>query len=59
MQNQRIPFQTIDWKNIPSTEHQGETGIAYWQTLQFPGLRVRSVECSAKKLSNAEIPRLK
>jgi len=41
MQNQSIPFQTIDWKNVPRTEHKGEKGSAYWQTVQFEGLRVR------------------
>ncbi|MBK7131645.1 MAG: DHCW motif cupin fold protein [Bacteroidales bacterium] len=39
-----IPFQTIDWSMIPKTEHKGETGTAYWQTLQYPGLRIRIVE---------------
>lgn len=47
MSNTHIPFQTIDWKLIPRTEHTGETGVAYWQTLQFDGLRVRIVEYSA------------
>lgn len=46
MQNPSIPFQTIDWKGVPRTEHKGETGFAYWQTLQFEGLRVRLVEYS-------------
>jgi hypothetical protein len=41
-----IPFQTIDWSAIPKTVHTGETGTAYWQTIQFPGLRVRIVEYS-------------
>jgi hypothetical protein len=41
-----IPFQTIDWKEIPKVEYPGTTGVAYWQTLQFPGLRVRIVEYS-------------
>jgi len=41
-----IPFQTIDWSNIPKTEHKGETGIAWWQTVQFEGLRIRIVEYS-------------
>lgn len=41
-----IPFQTIDWNNIEKTEHKGETGIAYWQTIKFAGLRVRKVEYS-------------
>jgi hypothetical protein len=39
-----INFQSIDWSQIPKTEHQGESGIAFWQTLQFPSLRVRIVE---------------
>ena len=39
-----IPFQTIDWNSIERTEHTGETGTAYWQTKQYPGLRIRLVE---------------
>ena len=39
-----IPFQTIDWTSVPKMEYKGETGIAYWQTLQLPGLRIRIVE---------------
>jgi hypothetical protein len=46
MNNKNIPFQTIDWSDIPNTEHKGETGIAYWQTLQLEGLRIRLVEYS-------------
>lgn len=41
-----IPFQTIDWVNIEKTEHKGETGMAVWQTIQYPGLRIRLVEYS-------------
>jgi hypothetical protein len=41
-----IPFQTIDWTIIPKSEHRGEAGTAYWQTIQFPGLRIRIVEYS-------------
>ena len=47
-----IPFQTIDWSNIEKTEHKGETGIAYWQTIQFNGLRVRKVEYSIDYLAD-------
>jgi hypothetical protein len=47
MNNKNIPFQTIDWSTIPKTEHKGKTGIAYWQTIQFDGLRIRIVEYSA------------
>ncbi len=42
-----ISFQTIDWTNITKSEHPGETGTAFWQTLQFDKLRVRIVEYSA------------
>ena len=47
MLKQLIPFQTTDWDNIPATVHPGETGTAYWKTLQFGGLRIRMVEYSA------------
>jgi hypothetical protein len=47
-----IPFQSIDWSKIDKTEHQGETGISYWQTLQFEGLRIRLVEYSAGYLAD-------
>jgi hypothetical protein len=46
MSNKNIPFQTINWSDIPKTEHKGETGTAYWQTIQFEGLRIRIVEYS-------------
>ena len=39
-------FQTIDWNSIQTTVHSGETGVAYWKTLQLEGLRVRIVEYS-------------
>ena len=42
-----IPFQIIDWANIPKTEHSGDTGMAYWQTIQFAGLRIRMIEYTA------------
>ena len=50
--NKDIPFQTIDWACIPKTEHIGESGTAYWQTIQFDGLRIRMVEYSAGYLAN-------
>ncbi|QHT71284.1 hypothetical protein GXP67_33835 [Rhodocytophaga rosea] len=39
-----IPFQVIQWDTIPREEHAGKEGLAYWQTVQFPGLRIRLVE---------------
>ncbi|MBC8209612.1 MAG: DHCW motif cupin fold protein [Gammaproteobacteria bacterium] len=46
MSDKSIPFQAIDWSTISKTEHKGKTGIAYWQTIQFEGLRIRMVEYS-------------
>jgi hypothetical protein len=46
MSSKNIPFTTIDWTNVPKSEHKGETGTAWWQTMQFDGLRVRLVEYS-------------
>jgi hypothetical protein len=47
-----IPFQTIDWSSIEKTEHKGENGLAFWQTLQLPGLRIRLVEYSKGYLAD-------
>ena len=41
-----IPFQTIDWNNIPKKMHKGESGTAFWKSVEFSGLRVRVVEYS-------------
>ena len=41
-----IPFQTIDWKNVEKEIYKGEMGEAFWQTIQFDGLRIRLVEYS-------------
>ena len=48
----KIPFSNIDWNKIPKTEHKGESGLAIWQTIQYPGLRIRIVEYSAGYLSD-------
>jgi len=47
-----IPFQTIDWTLIPKIEHPGESGTAFWQTVQFSGIRVRIVEYSKGYLAD-------
>ena len=44
MQMSSIPFGTTDWSQVPSTEHKGESGLAYWRTRQFGSVRVRMVE---------------
>jgi hypothetical protein len=41
-----IPFQTTDWSTKPATVHRGESGTAYWKTLQYGGLRIRRVQYS-------------
>jgi len=48
----KIPFQTIDWSTVTVTEHKGETGIAYWRTIQFGNLRVRLVTYSQNYIAD-------
>ena len=47
-----IQFQAINWDTIQKTEHKGETGMSYWQTLQFGDLRIRMVEYSEGYLAD-------
>jgi hypothetical protein len=47
-----IPFHTTNWETVPVTEHKGDTGIAYWKTLQYGGLRIRLVEYSSNYLAD-------
>lgn len=46
MNANNIPFQITDWSTIPVAEHLGETGSAFWQTLQLGEIRIRMVEYS-------------
>src|SRR5437868_12416072 len=39
-----VPFTTTDWSTITPTEHPGETGKAFWRTIQAGDIRVRMVE---------------
>ncbi|HEV2110987.1 MAG TPA: DHCW motif cupin fold protein [Gammaproteobacteria bacterium] len=41
-----IPFGTTDWTEVERSERRGEAGMAYWQTREFGGIRVRRVEYS-------------
>ena len=52
MQMSGIPFGTTDWSSVERSEHRGETGIAYWRTREFGGVRVRMVEYSAGYLAD-------
>jgi hypothetical protein len=47
-----IPYQIIDWSSIEKIEYKGETGAAFWQTIQFSGLRIRLVEYSRGYLAD-------
>ncbi len=47
-----IPFQQINWSEVPAVEFPGETGMATWKTLQWEGLRVRLVEYSPGYLAD-------
>jgi hypothetical protein len=47
-----IPFQTIDWNSVPAVEHPGEKGMAIWQTVQLPDVRIRIVRYSPGYLAD-------
>jgi quercetin dioxygenase-like cupin family protein len=38
------PFTVTEWGKIPATTHPGETGQAFWRTLDIGDMRVRMVE---------------
>ncbi len=52
MRMSEIPFGITDWSRIERTEHSGETGVAYWQTQEFAGIRVRLLEYSPGYLAD-------
>jgi len=39
-----FPFSTIDWCHVVPVENKGETGSAFWQTVEIGNIRVRVVE---------------
>lgn len=45
MQIKDIPFGTIDWSSVTSSEMPGTSGVAYSRTVQCGDIRVRLVEC--------------
>ena len=52
MNQHSIPFQVIDWNNTERTDHKGQRGLAIWNTLQLPGLRIRVVTYSSGYLAD-------
>lgn len=47
MQLTDIAFGITDWSRIEPVEHRGETGSAWWRTMQFGSIRVRMIEYTA------------
>ncbi len=48
----KLPFETIDWSQMPVTTLQGTSGTATKRTVQHDGLRIRMVEYSANYLAD-------
>ncbi len=44
MQIQNVPFCVTKWDQVWPTQHAGETGTSFWQTLEVGNIRVRIVE---------------
>lgn len=47
-----FPFTVTDWAQVEQTVHSGETGLAYWRTLNIGDVRVRHVEYTPGYLAN-------
>ena len=52
MKIENVPFGVTDWSTVPATEHPGETGVAYWRTVEQGNIRVRLVEYSPGYLAD-------
>ena len=39
-----IPFNTVDWRQVPAVEKTADGGQVFWRTQQFGDVRVRMVE---------------
>lgn len=44
MKIEDVSFSTTDWSRVTPTEHPGESGKAFWRTLEVGNIRVRMVE---------------
>ena len=47
MKIEGVAFTATDWDAVERVEHKGETGSAWWRTVEAGNLRVRMVEYSA------------
>ena len=46
MRIEGVPFAAMDWEKVPEVEYPGETGAAYWRTVEIGNIRVRKVRYS-------------
>ena len=49
---QSIPFSTTDWSVIPEVAHPGESGTAWWRTIETGNARLRMVRYSPGYFAN-------
>ncbi len=47
-----VPFGVTDWTAVPKTRHDGETGVAWWRTIEVGNIRVRMVDYSPGYLAD-------
>ena len=47
-----LPFTVTDWSRVAATTHPGESGRAFWRTLEIGDIRVRMVEYTAGYLAD-------
>ena len=47
-----LPFTVTDWSQVDATTHPGESGSAFWRTLDIGDVRVRMVEYTAGYLAD-------
>ncbi len=52
MKIEQVPFGVTTWAAVPRTEHPGESGVAYWRTIETGNVRVRTIEYSAGYLAD-------
>jgi len=50
--NTPIPFEVIDWSQVPATVVHGATGTATMRIVQHGGLRIRMIEYSVNYLAD-------
>src|SRR4051812_44038954 len=46
MRIENVPFTQTSWDAVPRVEYKGDTGSAWWRTLELGNIRVRMVEYS-------------